>query len=257
MSLVRAAALGACAISGEREAKNSCSCSLTRSHGGFPRRQEKPPGHPSGPPSLVLGSPKTSGNSRFQWKNRYSSASRCTSATMSASAGLSGLAAILSSTSCVTGVVAPGSKGHTNAAVQASAWSREVRTASDSSNSSHWAARSRVVVMSSVVWRIWRRAAARVVVLRVPSLANRLDCPERSILFCLRTAAAYFLSSPEISLNAASGTPSVSSAGVAPMRLFPTRMRASRNPSGLPGSRASSQSDTLASSAARSLMSTP
>ena len=54
----RAAALGAAAISGSRLAKNSCSCSLTRSHGGLPTTQSNPP------------SAMTSANTSGQWRRR-------------------------------------------------------------------------------------------------------------------------------------------------------------------------------------------
>ena len=59
---------------------------------------------------------------------------------------------------------------------------------------------------------------------------NRARCPARSSLLRLRIAAAYFLSSPSISLNAASGTPPASSAGVVPSRVLPTRIRRRGSP---------------------------
>ena len=58
MSFWRAALLGAVAISCERDAKNSCSCSLIRSQGGFPSTTSNPP------PCMI------SANVRCQCKNR-------------------------------------------------------------------------------------------------------------------------------------------------------------------------------------------
>ncbi len=51
--------------------------------------------------------------------------------------------------------------------------------------------------------------------------------------------------------------PRESSAGVAPIKLFPVWMRCSKKLSGLPGSRASIQSETLHNSTAIGLISTP
>ena len=64
-------------------------------------------------------------------------------------------------------------------------------------------------------------------------------------------------SSPSTGLNALSGMPRSISAGVAPISALPHLMWASRKPSGLPGSSASSQSETLASSTAIGFTSTP
>ena len=58
---------------GLREAKNSCSWSLTRSQGGLPMTQEKPPDQPvAGSMSVApLPTRKMWGNSTCQWKKRY------------------------------------------------------------------------------------------------------------------------------------------------------------------------------------------
>ena len=73
ISFLRAAAFAALAISGLREAKNSCSWSLTRSQGGLPMTQEKPPAQPvAGSMSVApLPTRKMWGNSTCQWKKRY------------------------------------------------------------------------------------------------------------------------------------------------------------------------------------------
>ena len=70
---LRAAAFAAFAISGWRAAKNSCSWSLTRSQGGLPMTQEKPPAQPvAGSMSVApLPTRKMCGNSTCQWKKRY------------------------------------------------------------------------------------------------------------------------------------------------------------------------------------------
>ncbi len=86
---------------------------------------------------------------------------------------------------------------------------------------------------------------------------NRSYWPFSSFWLRLASTAAIFASSPGSGLNAALGMPVSISAGVVPSRELPTRMLASRNGSGLPGSTDSSHSDTLASSAAISLTSTP
>ncbi len=75
MSRLRAEAFLAPAIRGSRWAKNSCSWSLTRSHGGLPTTASNPPAQPvpGWTPVPVSGTANTSGNSRCQWKKRYCS----------------------------------------------------------------------------------------------------------------------------------------------------------------------------------------
>ncbi|CAM5320868.1 hypothetical protein SCANM63S_00616 [Streptomyces canarius] len=84
----RAALLAAFATEASRVAKNSCSWSLTRSHGGFPSTQLNPPFHPvrsSTPGACGSASTRnTSGNSRCQWKKWYSARSRATFSTVPA-----------------------------------------------------------------------------------------------------------------------------------------------------------------------------
>ena len=59
MSFLRSAAFRAFAIDESRLAKNSCSWSLIRSHGGLPSTTSKPP------------RANTSGNANSQWNRRY------------------------------------------------------------------------------------------------------------------------------------------------------------------------------------------
>ena len=60
INLVLAALFLALEIALSLVSKNSFSCNLIRSHGGFPSTQENPP------------CSNTSGNSNAQWKNRFS-----------------------------------------------------------------------------------------------------------------------------------------------------------------------------------------
>ena len=81
--------------------------------------------------------------------------------------------------------------------------------------------------------------------------------PRRSAAFCFFRAETTLRSSPSMGVKASSGRPLASRAGVTPSRELPTRMFWSRYVSGLPGSRASIQSEIFASSTDIGLMSTP
>ena len=65
---------------------------------------------------------------------------------------------------------------------------------------------------------------------------NRSYWPISSFRLRLASAVVILRSSPGSGLNAALGMPALISAGVVPSRELPTRMLASRNGSGRPGS---------------------
>ena len=233
---------------------------FTRSHGGLPTTQVKPPCQPvSGLWSGLSSSSarNTPGNSRCQWKNWYRPVSRSSSSSHLGRRGVAVAQAAqgLGGDRCRgVGVFAP-DEGGAPGVRDAFAFPQGGRL-------------FQLAVAAGLLADIgeglgWHRGQPTDLGREVGVAdahgrrSNRPSWPPRSFSFCRRKDAAIFGSSPSIGLNAASGTPGSSSFGVVPNRALPTLMCASRYSSGWPGSRDSSQSDTLASSAASGLMSTP
>src|SRR3984885_11317476 len=131
---LRIAAFEAIAISGARDAKNSLSCSFTRSQGGLPITQEKPSDQPvfGSMSAELLPTRKIWGNSTCQWKKRYWRVSSATRSSAAARFSELSSAPKFSRTAWVMAVERVASVlGWTKAAHQASARSFWMRRSGD------------------------------------------------------------------------------------------------------------------------------
>ena len=244
MSLSRAALFGAAAISGDRVAKNSCSCNLIRSQGGFPSTTSNPP------PCMI------SPNARCQWKNWCRRASSLVFASTLGRCVIPILRRLRSSVwgtqvsvSFVLGAkyaptnrLARSSSSTLVSSVRAATQALDFRSMSASDSSG-------IASMS---------AAASATSNTLSSSNRPRDAVSPIWLFRFLIARQAALSSPVRSLYASPGMPVANTSGSSrPTRLSPSWMWASRKVSGLPGSMVSIHKAVLHNSTASGFRSTP